>query len=177
MRPPREDTQPWYRQFWPWFLIALPGSVVIASMITIYLAATTENSLVKDDYYKEGLAINQDRARQRNAAALNIVVDLNFDRASSLLTADINEAAIGEVEQLNLVFAHPTLSSLDARVTLNRSSERQYIGQLNLQDTGAMAWHVEATPPEATWKLRGKWHPFRQSNYELRPTQFDAAEG
>ena len=25
-RPPGGDDSPWYRQFWPWFLIALPGS-------------------------------------------------------------------------------------------------------------------------------------------------------
>lgn len=32
------NTTPWYKQFWPWFLIALPGSVVIASLFTISLA-------------------------------------------------------------------------------------------------------------------------------------------
>jgi hypothetical protein len=32
------DSKPWFKQFWPWFLIALPGSVVIASMFTISLA-------------------------------------------------------------------------------------------------------------------------------------------
>ncbi|NND59665.1 MAG: hypothetical protein HKN49_05295 [Gammaproteobacteria bacterium] len=33
-----DATTPWYRQFWPWFVIALPATVVIASMITIWLA-------------------------------------------------------------------------------------------------------------------------------------------
>ena len=46
------DTKPWYKQFWPWFLIALPGSVVVASMFTINLAVQnapiiTENNLGK----------------------------------------------------------------------------------------------------------------------------------
>jgi hypothetical protein len=27
----REDTQPWYRQFWPWFIIALLSFSVIAT--------------------------------------------------------------------------------------------------------------------------------------------------
>jgi FixH len=34
------DGEPWYRQFWPWFLIALPGSVVIASFVTLYIASS-----------------------------------------------------------------------------------------------------------------------------------------
>lgn len=33
-----QNSTPWYKQFWPWFLIALPGSVVIASFITIGIA-------------------------------------------------------------------------------------------------------------------------------------------
>jgi hypothetical protein len=28
---------PWYRQFWPWLLIALPASAVIGCAITIWL--------------------------------------------------------------------------------------------------------------------------------------------
>jgi len=37
---------PWYRQFWPWFLIALPASAVIAGMYTLYLAVTHPDPLV-----------------------------------------------------------------------------------------------------------------------------------
>lgn len=35
------DTQPWYRHFWPWFIIALLGSSICASLYTVYLAAST----------------------------------------------------------------------------------------------------------------------------------------
>ena len=40
------DTKPWYRQFWPWFLICLPASAVIASLYTVSLAFRTTDSLV-----------------------------------------------------------------------------------------------------------------------------------
>jgi len=45
---PLENTQepPWYRQFWPWFIIALPASAVIASLITFYLAVSRPDYLV-----------------------------------------------------------------------------------------------------------------------------------
>ncbi len=45
---PGHDT-PWYRQFWPWFIIALPAAAVIASFITFYLAVSRPDYLVVDD--------------------------------------------------------------------------------------------------------------------------------
>ena len=76
---PREDTEPWYRQFWPWFIIALPATAVVAGLITLYIATVNRDTLVKDDYYKEGLALNQDLARSRRAADLGITADLSYD--------------------------------------------------------------------------------------------------
>ena len=63
------DSQPWYRQFWPWFLIALPATVVVAGLTTWWIAAHKADSLVVDDYYKEGLAINR-QLRKQNITAV-----------------------------------------------------------------------------------------------------------
>ncbi len=40
---------PWYKQFWPWFIIALPASVVVASFITLWIAISNPDQLVVDD--------------------------------------------------------------------------------------------------------------------------------
>lgn len=45
---------PWYRQFWPWFIIALPASAVIASFLTLWLAVNNPDTLVvSDDQYRD----------------------------------------------------------------------------------------------------------------------------
>jgi len=44
---------PWYRQFWPWFIIALPASAVIAGFFTLWLAISHPDHLVvEDDEYR-----------------------------------------------------------------------------------------------------------------------------
>ena len=43
------QNQPWYRQFWPWFIIALPASAVIASFISLWLAVSNPDHLVVDE--------------------------------------------------------------------------------------------------------------------------------
>lgn len=158
MRPPREDTKPWYRQFWPWFLIALPGSVIIASMVTIWLAASSSDSLVRDDYYKEGLAINQERAREHIAASLGVQLVFDYDLATGLVTAHLNDAPVGNITHLNLSLVHPTLSGKDANTELVPVGERQFAGKIELE-AGGIDWHVVVTPPGETWKLRGRWNP------------------
>ena len=62
-----EKFRPWYQQAWPWFLISLPASAVIGGIITLMLAVNSPNALVVDDYYKEGLAINQRKTAPGNS--------------------------------------------------------------------------------------------------------------
>ena len=40
------DFRPWYREPWPWFLIVLLSTVVIAGFITLWLAVSEPHELV-----------------------------------------------------------------------------------------------------------------------------------
>lgn len=40
---------PWYKQFWPWFIIALPAAAVLASFFTLWLAISRPDYLVVDE--------------------------------------------------------------------------------------------------------------------------------
>lgn len=42
------DTQPWYKYFWPWFIIVLLGSAVSASLYTVYLANSTAEPVLPE---------------------------------------------------------------------------------------------------------------------------------
>jgi hypothetical protein len=57
------DSKPWFKQFWPWFLIALPGSVVIASMFTITLAVQNAPVIVEKNLGKFVLPIKTEQIK------------------------------------------------------------------------------------------------------------------
>jgi uncharacterized protein len=38
---------PWYRHFWPWFVIALLASAVTASLVSAYLAVRTTDVVLE----------------------------------------------------------------------------------------------------------------------------------
>ena len=48
-------SKPWYREPWPWILMAGPAIVVVAGIATAWLAVRSNDGLVGDDYYKKGL--------------------------------------------------------------------------------------------------------------------------
>ena len=73
-----QPRQPWYRHPWPWILMAGPAVVVVAGIITAWIAVSTHDGLVADDYYKQGLAVNQKLARNDTAARMQLEARLRL---------------------------------------------------------------------------------------------------
>lgn len=48
----RTDTKPWHRQFWPWFLIAIPALSVVASFATLAIAIRNADDVVSEPGYE-----------------------------------------------------------------------------------------------------------------------------
>ena len=49
--------KPWYRHLWPWLLIVPPLGAVIGGGITLYLAVTRPDPLVRRDCIKDGVTM------------------------------------------------------------------------------------------------------------------------
>ncbi|MDQ1342592.1 MAG: uncharacterized protein QG571_1210 [Pseudomonadota bacterium] len=49
--------RPWYRQLWPWLLIVPPAAAVIGGSLTLYLAVTRPDTLVREDCFKDGVTM------------------------------------------------------------------------------------------------------------------------
>ena len=49
--------KPWYRHVWPWLLIIPPAAAVIGGSITLYLAVTRPDTLIRKDCIKDGVTM------------------------------------------------------------------------------------------------------------------------
>lgn len=166
MHAPREDTQPWYRQFWPWFLISLPLATVIAAMFTINLAIETNDGLVKDDYYKEGLAIHMDAARVETARQLGLAGQLELVGDGQRVQVRLNDAAIGNIDSLTLSLSHPTRPNHDQLVVLTAQGDRLYAG--DIEPLAPANWRIALAPPANDWRIGGRLAIPQTSSTELQ---------
>lgn len=148
------DLRPWYRQFWPWALIALPGSAVAASLFTLYLAVQEPDGLVVDDYYREGLAINHTLDRDRLAARLGLSAQGRIDAADGRLSLRL-DGGEGTAPALRVSLLHPTRAGHDRRAALRYDAARgTYAGELGPLSAGN--WYVLLEPADARWRLLGR---------------------
>ena len=64
--------RPWYREPFVWLLIAIPLTAVIVGFVGLALAIRSDDGMVEDDYYRQGMAINRMLDRDKAAAAENL---------------------------------------------------------------------------------------------------------
>ena len=116
----QQDTKPWYKQLWPWILIAIPVVTAIKAVHTIVVMQQHSPDLVVDDYYKAGRAINMQLAKYREAALRNLDAHVLVAGNRAVVRFAENTVLDGTV---HLDFYHPTLAERDfalVRVWLER---------------------------------------------------------
>jgi hypothetical protein len=153
---PLNDATPWYRQRWPWFLIALPASAVIGGVITAVLAVRTFDGPVAADYYKQGLAINQEVDRAQLARVLGLearVVLAGIAEGDSVRVEVRSQRALPAEATVQLRLVHPGWPGEDRIAVLRRvdadadQSRAVYAGTMRLE-RGATVPRVPVT-----WQL------------------------
>ena len=159
---------PWYRHRWPWLLMLGPFVVVVAAAITLWLAVRSNDGLVADDYYKQGLAINQVTSRDRRAADLEMRADLSLDASRQLVRVVLNSGKLSEMPGVLLLrLLHPTRDGLDRQFRLLRDSSGGY----SAGGGGDLAgrWYVSLEDEARAWRLFATWDPAHQPTQALIP--------
>ena len=136
----------WYREPWPWILMSGPAAVIVAGAATIWIAVSSADGLVADDYYKRGLDINQVLAREENARRLG--VRASIEAAHGRLRVTLAGAA---PQALFAQLAHATRAGHDVRLRLAPVAPGLYEAELPLLPAGR--WSVVLEDPRREWRV------------------------
>ena len=154
------DTLPWYKYFWPWFVILLLGSAVTASLYTLYLASQGQDSLVLDNDAGTEVVSERNLAARELAMDMGLSAEMIVDPQSGMLRIVLTS---GEFEisppTLDLWVSHPTFAERDEKTTVTISPP---------DETGRLTWSgVLLDMPVGKryivlsdgdkWRLNGVW--------------------
>jgi hypothetical protein len=158
---------PWYKQFWPWFMIGLLFSAVAVSTSFAVLSVRSFDGMVQEDYYEHGRAINIELAKQHRAHELNLAADLRIDPMTSDIIVQLDGDDRPERLYLRLIF--PTSDDRDQDLVLERVRDGHYLGQApdNLRHRWYLQLHPSKEQPE--WRLVGEASLPSEGSFSLTP--------
>lgn len=162
--------QPWYRQFWPWFLIAVPVLSMISGLIMIVLSLSNADQLVVDDYYKQGLAINENLALDHYASERGLGATVRFDLETGEVFVESLQGDYTWPRALQLKLLHPMAAELDQTLAL-RSFTGGY--RADLESVPHSRYYLHLSPLDSTdgaelWRLSGELDFRHQSSKVLQ---------
>lgn len=161
-----EKIKPWYREPWPWILMVMPVTAVVAGSFMMWLAISTADGVVEDDYYKKGLTINQTIERDQTAQSLHIKAQLMVGDDPTHLRLMLQGGELGNLpQQLRLKVLHPTRSGLDQEVLLTQRGAGYYEGGSKV--LGAAKWRLILEDLDKNWRLTGIWQVPKDSSIAL----------
>lgn len=150
-----EIIPPWYKQFWPWFIIGILVFAVVIGLGLLFISLAYQDSMVRDNYYKEGRAINMHLGRDQLARELQLSSTFTVDD----LTGEIGLTLDGQLHplptDLQLDLISPSHAERDRTVLLKRVGSNQYAGQLPdaMQGRHYVDLSDPTKPSETGWRL------------------------
>jgi hypothetical protein len=144
---------PWYTQFWPWFLIALPTTAVVASIASLVIAVRNADTLVRADWSDAGENINVELALEREAATRGVSAVVRLEPASNRVSVQLDGVGVENVSALSLELRHPTDAARDFSSLLDPGGPGLFVGAAaSARITGS--WYLTIAPPDRAWLLR-----------------------
>jgi hypothetical protein len=136
--------------------MAGPAAVIVAGVITTWIAVTTSDGMVADDYYKRGLAINQtlrldDVARERGYRARIAAAGAGQQLVIRVAGGEAHGAWRGP---LIVRLTHPGQPARDRTLNLTPDAD----GVFTAPAPGAGRWGITLEDPAGAWRLMGVLH-------------------
>ncbi len=156
----------WYQIPMVWMVIGIPLFSVISTLLIVWISIRTFDGVVVDDYYRRGMEINRDLARDRYANELNLQAAVSIDGRRLQVQFSGDDGTVWPMF-LELFFYHPTVANRDVVVKLEHQHDGGY--SATLANLRAGKWNV-ITGTES-WRLQGTvYHP-DDDGFSLHPVR------
>ncbi|MGY3569745.1 FixH family protein [Vibrio paucivorans] len=155
--------QPWYKQFWPWFLLFLTVGVSMLTLVRVAILTNHSVHLVTEDYYKKGKGINVNISRVNVTKELGLEAEVRSDGNSVVIQFDKGE--LEHYPAITAMFAHRTLPDHDFTKLVTSDARGQY--RITLDNELQGPWFIELTPHDEQWLIQGRVEFPTQSAVQL----------
>lgn len=149
-----KPAHPWYREFWAWFVLAIPALGVASGVAMIVISLHNAPQEITGDHQRLGKTTVATGSMSGAAQALGLAGRLSVGngRVELLLDADRPESL---PSNLLLRFDHPVDARFDTSVVLERRDTRRWVADLTDQPPSRA--RVILTDPMRKWGLAGRY--------------------
>jgi len=151
--PADKNANPWYKQLWPWIIIAILACSVTLTLSMVTIAVNNPDHLVNDNYYEAGKGINRSLDRELLGQALQLKATLRLDEMTGEVVLLLEGKSQPKTLELNLI--SPTQPDKDRTIllSLSDSAPGRYIGQLDDKVEGRRFVELLGVEDGKTWRL------------------------
>lgn len=167
------NNKPWYKQLWPWILMAGPIFVVLASVSMFFVAKQNMTDLVSDDYYKDGkhiaIELQRDEEAVKRHIQAQVLISPDMDKAKVFVSGDFDSK-----QPLHLQLMHPAKKAEDQTVTLKAVNGNSPAGRMEYDAVfkplpTANHWYVRVADEAGIWRVEDKWITSQGNAVNLTP--------
>lgn len=151
-RPIPKTEKSWLREPWPWLLASGPLLVVIASLVSAWVAIRSSDGLVSDDYYRQGLAVQETISRSEKAIALGLAARIRVTAETMHLRLTANTPNYQLPAAVRVTLSHPTRAGLDQSQLIQRK-DLEYADKFRLPAAGH--WLILIEDDMKSWRMMG----------------------